>query len=143
DEFTIDITEAVAFFRNRTEYAERFAGEVPLSIRTDNSRDLEMIPSDMGDHNLYGGIHRYLNLVYVPSLSVDKVFATATVDARGREASLQVDMRWYNPASVEEAKVELNLRDPKGKVVKKFDKDLQVAAEDQNIWNLELRRPAL
>src|SRR5690606_14089879 len=61
DEWHVDITEAVASFKNRKGYAERFKGKVPVSIRTDNSRDLEMIPSDMGDHNLYGGIHRYLN----------------------------------------------------------------------------------
>lgn len=64
DEWTADITDAVAAFRQSTQ----FKGEIPLSIRTDNSRDLEMIPSDLSDFNVYGGIYRYLNLVYTPAV---------------------------------------------------------------------------
>src|SRR5690606_32336184 len=36
DEWRVDITEAVASFRARKEYAERFKGKVPIAIRTDN-----------------------------------------------------------------------------------------------------------
>ncbi len=46
DEFTIDITDAVAAFQKTDAYQKQFAGKIPIEIRVDNSRDLEMIPSD-------------------------------------------------------------------------------------------------
>lgn len=143
DEWTVDITEAVEEFKRKGELVERFNGEVPLSIRTDNSRDLEMIPSDMADHNLYGGIHRYLNLVYVPKLSVDKVFATATVDKKGRKGSLDVELRWYNPEGIENCKVEITLVDPSGKSINRYEKQIRIFSEDQDIWNVEIKRPQM
>ena len=144
DEWTVDITAAVEAFRsNKAEYAQKFEGEVPISIRTDNSRDLEMIPSDMADHNLYGGIHRYLNLVYVPALSVDKVFALAKVDSKGRKGSLDVDVRWYNPVKIDAAEVAVTLIDPSGVPVEEMKKKIKTTGGDQDLWSLELKRPQL
>jgi len=77
DEWTADITDAVAAFKKGDVYQKQFKGKIPVSIRTDNSRDLEMIPSDLSDFNVYGGIYRYLNLVYTPALSVEKMFVKA------------------------------------------------------------------
>ena len=53
DGWTVDITEAGN-------------GVLPLAIRCDNSRDVEMIPSDMSDFCLYGGLYRPVHLVYQP-----------------------------------------------------------------------------
>ena len=53
-------------------------GELPIAIRCDNSRDVEMIPSDMSDFNLYGGLYRHVNLIYQPSVCIDDVFIQAT-----------------------------------------------------------------
>ncbi|WP_315814700.1 sugar-binding domain-containing protein [Paraflavitalea speifideaquila] len=41
DEFTVDITEAVQAFTQTEVYQKQFKGKVPISIRTDNSRDLK------------------------------------------------------------------------------------------------------
>jgi len=35
-----------------------------------------MIPSDLSEFNLYGGIYRHLNLVYVPLVSLERVHVT-------------------------------------------------------------------
>lgn len=32
-----------------------------------------MIPSDLSDFNIYGGIYRHLNLVYLPEVTVDAI----------------------------------------------------------------------
>lgn len=117
DEWTVDITDAVKDFMQTELFEKAFEGKVPIAIRCDNSRDLELIPSDLSDFNLYGGIYRYLNLVYVPQLSVDKVFAHASVDAKGREGELNIRIRLHNPEEVSEGTVEVLLTDPKGKVV--------------------------
>ena len=84
DEWTVDITDAVRKFLQSDE-ARRFNGKIPLAIRCDNSRDVEMIPSDLSDFNLYGGIYRYLNLVYTPSLSVSNLHTETSLDLKKKE----------------------------------------------------------
>ncbi|MES1249268.1 MAG: sugar-binding domain-containing protein, partial [Chitinophaga rupis] len=44
DEWTVDITDAIAAFTKDSVYKQQFKGLIPLSIRTDNSRDPERIP---------------------------------------------------------------------------------------------------
>ena len=143
DEWTVDITDAVKEFQNNTEYAKRFEGRIPLSIRTDNSRDLQMMPSDMVDFTIYGGIYRYLNLVYVPDLSVDKVFAKTTVDPKGNKGTVTIDLRWYNPENVEMADVEIKLLDPNGNLINSTKRPLIISQNDQPVWTTEIRKPKL
>ena len=68
----------------------RFDGKVPVSIRCDNSRDAEMIPSDMSDFNVYGGLYRYVNLVYTPSLAITSLFMDAKVEDDGKNGMVAV-----------------------------------------------------
>ena len=44
DEWTVDITDAVEAFKKTEVYQKQFKGKVPISIRDDNSRDLEIDP---------------------------------------------------------------------------------------------------
>ncbi len=85
DEWTVDITDYI-------ESALTDEGKVPLSIRCDNSRDLEMIPSDMSDFNVYGGLYRYLNLVYVPETYIQQVHVKPTVtDKNSGAVHVEID----------------------------------------------------
>src|SRR5262245_2795456 len=95
DEWSVDITEAVAAFQKTAVYQSQFKGKIPISVRTDNSRDLEMIPSGLSDFNIYGGIYRYLNLVYTPPVAIDKLFAKAETDKTGKSATVKVTARFY------------------------------------------------
>src|SRR5689334_1698366 len=52
DEWTVDITDAVEAFRKSNAYQKQFNGKIPIAIRTDNSRDLQMIPSSLSDFNV-------------------------------------------------------------------------------------------
>ena len=81
DSWNVDITDAVQAFL-ASEEAVRFNGEVPLSIRCDNPRDAEMIPSDLSDFNVYGGIYRYLNLVYLPEVSFSSLKIVPTLGCK-------------------------------------------------------------
>jgi beta-galactosidase len=141
DEWTVDITEAVDAFSKTEAFAKRFKGKIPVSIRTDNSRDLEMIPSDLSDFNLYGGIYRHLNLVYVPEVSIDKLFALAEVDKAGKMGKLNVKTRFYNPYNVGKADVEIRLIDPKGKLVQKRDKTINTLTGDVNLSDFTIKNP--
>jgi beta-galactosidase len=117
DEWTVDITDAVAAFAQTEVCQQRFKGKIPVSIRCDNSRDLEMMPSDLSDFNVYGGLYRYLNLEYQPAQFAERVVAAATVDAAGRAGQLAVKL--VLPANTPAGPVaaSVRLRDPQGRVV--------------------------
>ncbi|GHT43828.1 hypothetical protein AGMMS49965_18430 [Bacteroidia bacterium] len=95
DEWTVDITDAVNEFA-ASDDAARFKGKIPLIIRCDNSRDTEMLPSDMSDFNVYGGIYRYLNLIYTPQVSLENMTITAQVDEKGKW-TLDIQFKLYDP----------------------------------------------
>ena len=88
DEWKADITEAVEAFRRTPLCRERFGGKIPIAIRCDNSRDTELIPSDMSDFNLYGGLYRYVNLVYTPAVHFEQIRIEATTDEKGKQGSI-------------------------------------------------------
>jgi beta-galactosidase len=118
DEWSVDVTEAVEAFRASDVCRTQFKGKIPLSIRTDNSRDLEMIPSNLADFTVYGGLYRYVDLVYAPAVSIDRVFATPTIFKTGASSSgnLMVRARLYAPG-VTQALVFAQLYDPQGQLV--------------------------
>lgn len=117
DSWNVDITEAVQLFLSDRRNAERFGGKVPLSIRCDNSRDLEMIPSDLSDFNVYGGLYRYLNLVYVPKVSVGNIRIEPVLSADLKKGAVSISADFYNPQDVRRTDVTVTLYDPKQKIV--------------------------
>jgi beta-galactosidase len=143
DEWTVDITDAVEAFKKTDVFQTQFKGKVPVSIRTDNSRDLEMIPSDLSDFNLYGGIYRYLNLIYVPAFSIDKLFAHAEVDSLGKMGNLNIKARFYNPSNVGGATVSVKLIDPLGKVIQQKEKEITDLKGDVVITDFIVKKPQL
>jgi beta-galactosidase len=143
DEFTVDITEAVDAFTQTEVYQKQFKGKVPVSIRTDNARDLELIPSDLSDFNLYGGLYRYLNLVYTPALSVDKLFALAETDNAGKAGKLTVRARFYNPQRISNTSMSVKLFDPAGKLVQELSKDMMISEGEINLTTFTIKKPQL
>jgi len=143
DEFTIDITDAVNEFKKIDTLQKQFKGKVPIAIRTDNSRDLEMIPSNLSDFNLYGGIYRYLNLVYTPSLSIEKIFASTETDKDGKTGKLTIRSRFYNYSKQTNTGITVKLYDPKGKIVQELKKDVTPTNKDIRLAELQLKSPQL
>jgi beta-galactosidase len=141
DEFTIDITEAVDAFRKSPSFEKQFGGRVPVIVRTDNSRDVEMIPSSLSDFNVYGGIYRYLNLVYVPPVSIDKIFARAETDKDNRWGKLSVRARIYNPSQDKNATVAFSLFDPAGKLIHQSSKTLDATDKNIRIEDISIKTP--
>jgi beta-galactosidase len=142
DEWWVDITDAVADFKMNPVCLQQFKGKIPVSIRTDNSRDLEMIPSNLSDFNIYGGIYRYLNLVYSPALSIDKLFAKAEVDVQAKLGKLTVSGRFLNPDSITEAEISFKLIDPSGKTVRQSRTKIKTSATNP-MWEISIARPRL
>jgi beta-galactosidase len=111
DEWTVDITEAAA------QEIKINKGSVRVAVWCDNSRDLEMIPSSLSDFNLYGGLYRYVNLVYVPAISLERVHIESKVEPGGK-ASAAVRVRLYNPGALtDECELTIRVLDPGGKVI--------------------------
>ena len=139
DEFTIDITDAVAEFEKTEIYKTQFKGTVPLVVRVDNSRDLEMIPSNLSDFMVYGGIYRYLNLVYVPPVSIDKIFAAASVNDQAT-GKVDVKLRPYNPLHLENIIVATRLFDPAGKLIQQQQKNIPASTEDADVFACDVTK---
>ncbi len=143
DEFTVDITEAVANFKKDKAFKEQFNGKVPIIIRADNSRDLEMIPSSLSDFNVYGGIYRYLNLVYTPEVSIDKIFAFAQTDVEGKKGTLKISATIYNPAQINSTLATVSVKDPAGKIIYSSKNNLSGIEGKNELSIININKPRL
>lgn len=143
DSWNVDITEAVKEFLADSKEAKRFGGKVPLSIRCDNSRDLEMIPSDLADFNLYGGLYRYLNLVYLPKVSFEKIRLEPSLSSNLKEGTLKVKTSFYNPEDVKKADVTVSVYDMNRKPV--FTKTVEgvLPLGNQFLAEVNIKNPVL
>lgn len=138
DAWDADITKAVAEFL-RSDDAKKFGGRVPVAIRTDNSRDVEMIPSDMSDFCLYGGIYRGLSLRYVPQNHLSAPVIGTTVE--GKKASVDVGFSVFsNTAST----VDISIIAPDGKQVATTTVSLNSAENGQShSVRMQIKNPTL
>lgn len=143
DEWTVDITEAVDDFKKTEICQTQFKGNVPIEIRCDNSRDLESIPSRLSDFTVYGGLYRYLNLVYVPAVSLDKVFAKAAVDKDGKQGRLNVGVRIYDPGNINTVEGDIKIIDPQGRIVQQSKYNLSSVKGDLSIGSFIVQKPQL
>ncbi len=143
DEWTVDITDAVNAFVQKDSLFRAFKGKVPISIRCDNSRDLEMMPSDLSDFNLYGGLYRYVNLVYVPGAYSEQIFATPTVSRDLKTAGLNMKVRLANPGNLNDGKLTIRLLDPQGKQIRTLERQTGLKTGLVDLGDLTVKNPVL
>lgn len=143
DEWTVDITDAVEKFKKTAAFKEQFKGKIPLSIRVDNSRDLEMIPSDLSDFNVYGGIYRHLNLKYVPQTALERVFVEASVGADSKQGVVNVRGRLMPFSAQANFEVETQLYDPAGKIVQTQQPKVNKGALNLEFGQFLVKKPQL
>lgn len=143
DAWEVDITDAVEAFRHTKMCDERFEGKIPVAVRVDNSRDTERIPSAMSDFNLYGGIYRHLDLVYLPALYMDKPAIVTQVDPKTGKGKFTLSSELFDFASVGSASVSVTLRSPDGKIIK--DKTEHVGSNPSVSFNIvfDVEKPEL
>ena len=134
DEFVVDITEQ----------AKKQGALVPIAIMCDNSRDLEMIPSNLSDFNLYGGLYRYVSLVYVPAISLERVHVGAELLAEHDIANVILRGRLYNPLQLsDEVELTITATDPRGRVIYSDRRKVKPWLDQQDITAFSTARPAL
>jgi len=118
DEFKVDMTESFNSFSRDSLFEKQYNKKYPIAISTDNSRDVNMMPSDLSDFNLYGGLYRYVNLVYVPAVSAEFLHIETTVDESDKSANVKLHLQLYNPDSLEDELVlSVIIKSPNGKQV--------------------------
>lgn len=149
DEFIADITDAVnrykekPYFKQDSEDRITKKGLIPIAIRCDNSRDLEMIPSDLSDFNLYGGLYRYVNLVYVPAISL-KGLHIKTQRASNGSWQLTVQGELYNPSSLKEnTTAKVQILDPDGTEILQSQTILDSQQNSAVLYQTQLQNPVL
>jgi len=143
DEWTVDITDALAEFLKNKELANTFDGKIPLSVRCDNSRDLEMMPSDLSDFNLYGGIYRYLNLVYVPAISIERLHINPIVDKNGTAGNYEICLKLDNKSTGSKATLTLEIFDNQGKLINTSNQEISVFEGERTIFTAKIKKPKL
>jgi len=143
DEWSVDITEAVNSFMADGQLMKRFKGKIPLSVRCDNSRDLEMIPSDLSDFNLYGGLYRYLNLVYLPKASFERIRLEPVLSADRKEGTVKVKASFYNPEDIRKANVTVAIYDAGHKQIYSQTVQNILPLGNQLLAEARIKNPAL
>ncbi len=143
DGWKVDITDAVNAFRQTEVYQKQFNGKIPVAVRCDNIRDTETIPSDMSDFNLYGGLYRYVNLVYVPQISFERIRIDASTDEKGKNGNLKIETSFYQPKDQSVPyTLSILIKDPNGKEV--FVNKVEGSTyTNQIIIDKELKKPLL
>ncbi|HKG77858.1 MAG TPA: glycoside hydrolase family 2 TIM barrel-domain containing protein, partial [Pyrinomonadaceae bacterium] len=136
DEFVVDVTEQASKF-------SRTSAPLPVAVMCDNSRDLEMIPSNLSDFNLYGGLYRYVNLTYVPAISFERVHVATELFANGK-ARVIVRGRLYNPEQLQdEVEITVSVTDSRDRVVHSASRKLAPWPETQDLSAFTINSPAL
>jgi beta-galactosidase len=129
DEFVVDITEQAKKSPN-------------VAVMCDNSRDLEMIPSNLSDFNLNGGLYRYVNLLYVPAISLERVHIATELN--GGKARVTIKGRLYNPAQLrDELEISIAVTDPSDRVSHSATRKFNPWLETQNLSTFTIDKPAL
>ncbi|MCL3782219.1 glycoside hydrolase family 2 protein [Prolixibacteraceae bacterium JC049] len=136
DEWRVDITSAL-----KQELPQSKNQKVVLSVRVDNSRDLEMIPSDMSDFNVYGGIYRNVWLEVVPTSYINQLKVTSTLSKNRKKAVVDVAFTLKNANNVS-GKVKTEITDPSGRRVAKgeasfADGSMQLQLKKPKLWSIE------
>jgi beta-galactosidase len=102
-----------------------------------------MMPSDLSDFNLYGGLYRYVNLVYQPSLYISSMYATPVVAGDHKSATVNVKLRLENLGRSATAQLSIKLKDQLGREVQKIEKQVQQLDGDIDAGDLVVKNPGL
>jgi beta-galactosidase len=137
DEFVVDLTDAAA----RHVKARGGKNGLPVAVRCDNSRDMEMIPSNESDFCLYGGLYRPVDLVFVPAISLERVHVEGKVDPASGAAQVSVRARFYNPRRLDDGlDVAVEVTAPDGQVVHRSSRKMGAAAAELAAFSLPAPR---
>ncbi|UUZ82764.1 hypothetical protein LJK88_01600 [Paenibacillus sp. P26] len=101
------------------------------------------MPSDVSDFNLYGGLYRYVNLVYVPEVSLEYVHVE-TLSVTAEVAEIRVKARLYNPNGVKRPLLaSVTIFAPEGKPLFRKEVSIEPGQGFQELARLSVPNPEL
>ena len=139
DEFVVDITDQVEKFpRVGTQ-----PPLIPIAVMCDNSRDLEMIPSNQSDFNIYGGLYRNVNLLHVPLFALERVHLEPELQRDGR-ARVAVNVRFLNrQVRNEQFLLRVDIFDPHGRAIHSSKRMVDPSIKTQELLTIWIDKPEL
>ena len=147
DEFVVDITDLLQTAQisetTATQSKKKPSG-IPIAILCDNSHDLDRMPSDFSDFSLYGGMYRHLNLVYVPSISLETVHLQTKLPSPTGPAEITVAGTLYNPTGASDPiDITIEALDPTGLSVYRANHTLRPWKDSTALVTFTIPTPAL
>jgi len=143
DEFDVDITDAVKEFQGNKDFKTSYDSKIPIAIRCDNSRDLELIPSNLSDFTLYGGIYRNLTLKYVPSVAFEHVLTKPVLSENMKEGTIAFSAQMYKGFVGNKAEVAVRVIDPNAKLVYNQVHALSLTSDAIQLRSVKIKNPIL
>ena len=144
DEFSFDITTELKEFYSDSGNKEEYNGKVPIVIRTDNSRDLQMIPSDLSDFNLYGGLYRPVKLLYKPRVSFQDLHVTPNFDTTTQKCDVTIEGSMYNPKNYkEEVSISFEILDNENNTIEEHIISVDPSPKKKEFWRFSIDKPKL
>ncbi len=120
DGWCVDITDALAGKKS-----------VTLSVRCDNTRNFEIIPSQISDFTIAGGIYRPLNLVFMPSSYVNAFVIKPSLDAKNGYVDVE-----FTCTGVNGGKIAIDVLSPEGEVISTSNSPGRVASvKKPRLWS--------
>ncbi len=116
DEWNVDITDAIKAVHDNSFFQQNYHGQIPLAIRCDNSRDLEMIPSDLSDFTIYGGLYRHVDLQYFPAEYFSRLKIDTDITGKSKNGNISVELIPDDTFTIN-PEINIEILDPNHKVV--------------------------
>ncbi|NPA37511.1 MAG: glycoside hydrolase family 2 protein [Chlorobi bacterium] len=139
DEWTVDVTQLVNKFKEEPYLKKYYGGKIPVSIRTDNTRDVEMIPSDLSDFNLYGGLYRNVHLIYVPETYISNIKVTPLLSESLKKGNVNAEFKVEGNIP-ENSSLKIIVSDDAGRVV--LEKNVKVISSVTQV-SFDVKKPIL
>jgi beta-galactosidase len=153
DEFIFDITDLLpdpskpstdAAPSSTSEKKTKTPDGVPISVLCDNSRDLDRMPSDLSDFSLYGGMYRHVNLVYIPTVSLETLHVRTDLPSPKSPAKITLIGTLYNPTnSTEPLDLVVEITDAKGASIHRSKHTLELWRGATEITSFTIATPKL
>lgn len=136
DEWYVDITDAVKSFMKNKTYMSLWKGKIPLAVKCDNSRDAQMIPSNLSDFPLYGGLYRHVKLLRVPTLYCRAVEIVPTVADNLKSGSVTAKLFWNGAVEIDKGNFSVEIFTPDGKIIAKSSSpNIDVEVAHPQLWS--------
>lgn len=116
DEWELDITDQLEWAKKEKFVQANYKNGIPLLVRCDNSRDVEMIPSNLSDFNVYGGLYREVDVVFYPSVYLRKMRIFPSSPDAKNNSEINVEAQVFNPEG-KNLKINLCIKGADGKVI--------------------------